>query len=264
MLREITDAFAGRMRLCHADLEIEGEGAQYIDCSETPSPMHSSNSVSDAQPDVLLRMPPPHVSSDLVSTPLSTAGRALSAQSSSISASAAPGEVTELPTTTSVIQQMEGLRSIPRSHSDPHLQHTYPSLPRSTSASSTSNHQRNSSHSSNAGANNTQNAHSPSLLGNFFPVAASSHGSKKGPGGPTTPSRGPTTPSRHSAGEPRHARKQSVPDAHRAHRAHVRPATPPIDGQDAPVGASASQNGAWRLTPKHVGLPMLRHVCPIL
>lgn len=254
MLREIADAF--RMRLCHADLEIEGEGAQYIDCSETPSPMHSSNSVSDAQPDTLLRMPPPHVSSDLVSTPLSAAGRALSAQSSSISASAAPGEVTELPTTTSVIQQMQGLRSIPRSHSDPHLQHTYPSLPRSTSASSTSNHQRNSSHSSNAGANNTQNAHSPSLLGNFFPVAASSHGSKKGPGG--------TPPSRHSAGEPRHARKKSVPDAHRAHRAHIRPATPPIDGQDAPVGTSASQNGAWWLTPKHVGCPMLRHVCPIL
>lgn len=236
----ILRSVAGRKpsrHVCHADLEIEGEGAQYIDCSDTPSPMHSSNSVSDLQTDAILRMPPPHVSSDIVSTPVSAGGRALSAQSSSLSVSATPGEVTELPTTTSVIQQMEGGRSLPRSHSDPHIQHTYPSLPRSTSASSTSNHQRNSSHSSNTGASNTQNAQSPSLLGNILPVAASSHAGKKGPSG--------SQPARHSTGERRLVQKKSMSDSTRAHRAHIRPATPPIDGQEAVTASSGSQNGAF-------------------
>jgi hypothetical protein len=182
----------------------------------------------------VLRGMPPNVSSDLVSNFMSQT-RLCSQHSGLFSngVSAGSTEVTELPTTTSVIHLMEGIsdQSILRSHSDPHMQHAIPSLHRSTSACS-SNHQFSSNHhrSDSQSSINTHNQ-APSFLGNLNPTI-NSHGVKKGPiGGP---------PGQHSSSGSRRPMRRSIGEAPGLHRVHMRPATPPIDIQDPPVASSSA------------------------
>lgn len=192
-------------------------------------------------------MPPPQVSSDLVSTPLST-GR-VSANSSAQSFSAAPTEVTELPTTTSVIQQREGIRPMPRSHSDPHFNDPYASLPRSASANS--NHRRNNSHSS-ISPTQTLNTQAPSCA--HLNPAASPTIMKKGPSG------GLPGNQVGSGGERRPVQVGKPTGEPRGpHRVRIRPVTPSIDGQEVPETANEEENSTFPALPLRSLPPTIRH-----
>jgi hypothetical protein len=139
---------------------------------------------------------------------------------------------------------MEGMpdQSILRSHSDPHMQHACPSLPQSTSASSSHHNFSSAMHhfSDSQNSINMQNQ-APHFLCNLNP-AGSSHSLKKGPAG------GPL--GRHSSGE-RRAAPPNLFMSEAELRAHglrrSRPDSRPGDIQPAPVASSSaswSQNGA--------------------